>query len=149
MPTRSFATLMELYESNYIQLRRLIPRLDELGDSEVSSVPGAVDLHLAVIERAPYTTTLVLTHYFGGGEPGGATPDLRVRIYHDARTAEVMPDSNVEHFQLWDGRRPKPKTLSWRWELNRFLNRWLTYCLAEGHGFPRPSAEQTVFEPAG
>lgn len=149
MPTRSFATLMELYESNYIQLRRLIPRPENLGDSEVSHVPGGVDLHLSVIERAPYTTTLALTHYFEGGEPEGATPDLRVRIYHDARTAEVMPDTDVDHFELWDGKRPQPKTLSWRWELNRFLNRWLTYCLAEGHGFARSAGDGRICEPAG
>lgn len=135
IPSRSFATLMELYESNYILIRRLAPELRAMGDA-ISVVPDGVDLHLRILERSPYTTSISLTHYFDPESPLRAEPDLRVRVYHDARAAEVMPDTRTEHFRLWAGRRPEPKSLSWRWELNRFLNRWLRYCLAEGHGFP-------------
>ncbi|WP_290647940.1 DUF1249 domain-containing protein [Aquisalimonas sp.] len=135
LPARSFATLMELYESNYIQLRRLAPELHRMEGSFVSRVADGADLHLQIIEQTPYTTSVALTHYFSRPEPWPSQPDLRVRIYHDARAGEVMPDSEVEHFDLWGGRRPEPKSLEWRWGLNRFLNRWLQYCLSEGHGF--------------
>lgn len=137
IPSRSFATLMELYESNYILIRRLAPALRDMGDA-VSRVPGGVDLHLRILERAPYTTSVSLTHYFDPDSPLYAEPDLRVRVYHDARAAEVMPDTPTERFHLWSGHRPEPKSLAWRWELNRFLNRWLRYCLTEGHGFNTP-----------
>lgn len=135
VPARSFASLMELYENNYILLRRLVPELDRLPVQSVSRVEGAVDLRLTVAERCPYTTTLVLTHVFE--EAGGNTsPDLEVRIYHDARSAEVLPTSSLRSFGLW--RReppPDPRSLAWRWEVNRFLCRWLRYCLGEGHQF--------------
>jgi len=135
-----FAALMELYEANYIYLRRLVPQLDGQHDAQLSQVERGPDLHLAVTERCPYTTTLMLTHTFSGTGGAEALPDLMVRIYHDARVAEVVAES-------WpDRRRPGPaegtaeaasgqSQLHWRWSMNRFLNRWLRYCLHEGHGF--------------
>ncbi|WP_253481510.1 DUF1249 domain-containing protein [Natronocella acetinitrilica] len=134
IPSRSFATLMELYEGNYILMRRLAPSLRHLQDSNISRVDGTVDLHLRVHERSPYTTTVSMTHYFDL-EEGAVEPDLLLRVYHDARVAEVMPETPVERFRLWNGDQPDPRSLEWRWEMNRFLNRWLRYCLGEGHRF--------------
>lgn len=135
VPARSFANLMELYENNYIFIRRLVPDLDRLPVQSVSQVAGAVDLQLTVIERCPYTTTLALTHVFDAGAE--TSPDIEIRIYHDARTAEVLPSSSLKTFGVWEGgERPDPRSLAWRWEVNRFLYRWLRYCLGEGHRFP-------------
>lgn len=134
VPARSFASLMELYENNYIYVRRLVPQIDALEPQEVSQVASAVDLHLGVLDRARYTTTLSLTHCFDEGER--RSPDLLVRVYHDARTAEAMPSAGLERFDLWgDESTPAAGSLRWRWEVNRFLNRWLRYCLGEGHHF--------------
>lgn len=134
VPARSFASLMELYENNYIFIRRLVPELDDLAVQSVSHVEGAVDLRLTVLERCPYTTTVALTHIFDAQD--ATSPDLDVRIYHDARTAEVLPNASFKQFGLWEGRaQPDPRSLAWRWEVNRFLYRWLRYCLSEGHKF--------------
>jgi uncharacterized protein YqiB (DUF1249 family) len=135
-PARSFASLMELYENNYIFIRRLVPEIEGLQPHTVSHAQGAVDLHLTVIERCPYTTTLSLTHHFPTETGEDSSPDVVVRVYHDARTAEVLPHSCVSRFQLWKaGEEPGAGSLHWRWEVNRFLNRWLRYCLGEGHHF--------------
>lgn len=125
---------MELYENNYIYMRRLIPEV--LGEGLHLRSPGNVDLYLRIEERSPYTTTVALTHYFEEGDGHRADPDLRVRIYHDAQLAEVLPDSALHSFR-WTGtgKVPDRRSLAWRWEVNRFLNRWLRYCLAEGHRF--------------
>jgi len=128
---------MELYETNYIYLRRLAPRLRVGADHAVSRLKDGVDLHLRVLDRHRYTTSVGLTHYFHAGSGGEVLPNLRVRIYHDARVAEVMPDSDLAAFAPWRrGHRPEVGTLGWRWEVNRFLNRWLRYCLGEGHAMP-------------
>lgn len=132
----SFAALMELYENNYIFMRRLLPDPDRSGDAVVSRVDGTPDLHLEVRERCPYTTSLRLTHFFDEGSEPEVTPNLEVRIYHDARVAEVLPSSCIRGFRYWqDSEPPEAGTLAWRWEVNRFLNRWLRYCLGEGHAF--------------
>ncbi|WP_413463314.1 DUF1249 domain-containing protein [Alkalilimnicola sp. S0819] len=132
----SFASLMELYESNYIYMRRLVPELRQLGPREVSR-GGSADLHLEVLEKNPYTTTCHLTHLFGrDGEGVHSLPNLKVRVYHDARSAEVLPERGLEAFARHRCEpRPVPGSLAWKWELNRFLNRWLRYCLGQGHGF--------------
>jgi hypothetical protein len=132
----SFAALMELYENNYIYLRRLVPQLDGQRDAQVSSVERGPDLHLEVIERCPYTTNLLLTHRFEQVKGAEALPDLRVRIYHDARVAEVLSDHS-----------PEAGTLAWRWALNRFLNRWLRYCLGEGHAFANDNERAVIERP--
>lgn len=132
----SFAALMELYENNYIFMRRLLPDPDRSGDLGVSRAGDTPDLHLEVLERCPYTTSVLLTHFFDEGAEPEVTPNLRVRIYHDARVAEVLPESRIRGFRYWrDSEPPAPGTLVWRWEVNRFLNRWLRYCLGEGHAF--------------
>ncbi|MEX0385951.1 DUF1249 domain-containing protein [Spiribacter onubensis] len=144
----SFAALMELYENNYIYLRRLVPQLDGKRDAQVSSVDRGPDLHLEVIERCPYTTSLLLTHRFPRAHGEEALPDLQVRIYHDARVAEVLMASASPAVPMSS---PEPSqtggTLAWRWAANRFLNRWLLYCLGEGHGFPVDEGEWGEFRP--
>lgn len=134
--TRSFAALMEMYENNYIYMRRLVPDLDRSQDVVTSRVDGAVDLHMEVLDRHAYTTSLRLTHHFTHGDEPEVIPNLMLRIYHDARVAEVLPASWLRGFRYWSCRElPPVGTLAWRWEVNRFLNRWLRYCLGEGHAF--------------
>ncbi len=129
-PPRSFAALMDLYEINYLYMRRLIPAGGCVAARDVSVARDGVALHLRVLDRGPYTTTFSLTHRFGDGDGGSeeSLPDLAVRVYHDARAAEAysLPGALVARGETDLGR---------RWAANRFLNRWLRFCLGEGHGF--------------
>lgn len=128
---RNLPGLMALYEENYIRLRRLVPRLPAAGETRTSCVPGCIDLHLEVLERAPYTTTLRLTYCFVEEDGIRREPDLLLRIHHDARTAEAM---NI-HLPRGRYRFEARRTLHRCWERNRFLHRWLGYCLYRGHCF--------------
>lgn len=143
---RSFSGLMDLYELNYIRLRRLLPEADRLGGSAVSVVPRGLDLHYRLIDRCRYTRTFVLTYRFD--EAGGVqlAPDLQIRLYLDARLAEVI--SGVLHRHYVHRDRPRPEEamvdpgmgpVTARWQLNRFLYKWLNFCLKQGHVF-RPKA---------
>jgi len=126
---RTFAALMELYEINYIYMRRLAPDLARVdGASEISVSRAGVALRLEVLERSRYTSTVLLTHRFESEEGAESMPDLTVRVYHDARAAEVLTARR-------DAVRDPEGDLEWRWRMNRFLNRWLRFTLGEGHGF--------------
>ena len=128
---------MDVYEQNYILLRRLLPDKENIPESWVSHVAGHLDIHLWVLERAKFTTTLRMTYQFSNNNRAEYEPDLTVRIYHDARTAEAM--SAIIHGKPRKMRHAS--TLEWRWSLNRFLNRWLRYSLHQGHHFkPRITA---------
>jgi uncharacterized protein YqiB (DUF1249 family) len=137
---RGFAALMALYESNYLRLTRLCGDPAALRGERLSRVAGGCDLKLTVLEQCPYTTTLGLTHLFHDRStvgPGLATfltyPDVRVRVYGDARMAQA---------QHWPADRPEPygrapaateRELEQRWLHNNMLNKWLEYCLDLGH----------------
>ena len=135
---RSFPGLMELYEANYMQVMRLCSGLPNIPHKAVSGVDGALDLHLHVLERSKYTTTIFLTYYFqdriGELKP---EPNLKVRIYHDARQAEVLSRSyrrlGIEVSA--DDSKTQSEVIN-KWVLNRFLYKWLGYCRYQGHSFP-------------
>ncbi len=127
---RSFAGLMELYEQNYIRLRNIAPDLANANEM-ISSVPGHQDLYLSVTQRCRYTTMLRMTYQF---EDAGQTlfePALHLKVYHDARVVEVQQLYSRTHGPLYNDRMVERK-----WRMNRFLYKWLNYCLYQGHYFP-------------
>ncbi len=134
---RSFGGLMDIYEQNYIRLRRLIPDFGKIGEKAVSTAPGCVDLHYECLQCSRYTTVFRLTYKFETFEP-----NLEIRVYHDARVAEVLASNVRSEDAYWDGRlegsslfRTDVRNLRSKWKLNRFLQKWLQYCLQQGHKF--------------
>ncbi len=147
---QSFAALMEMYEANYIRLRLLIPDLLhwQIGDARVSRVEDALDLHVRLLEREKHTATFWLSYVFGHDCPDeGARPDLKVRVYLDARQAEVL--SRVCRLDEIDIHRPHGDAetmLACKWRLNRFLYKWLGYCLRQEHllQLAQPASERDL-----
>jgi uncharacterized protein YqiB (DUF1249 family) len=135
---RSFAGLMEIFELNYMRFRRLCPAQYGVGDGAVSRVSSGLDLHLTVLERSSYTTTVHLTYYLReSAEAVRPNPDFKLRIYYDALQAEVLSC-------VFDCLRNKTCVLGVngrteledKWSVNCFLYKWLDYCLSQGHIFP-------------
>jgi uncharacterized protein YqiB (DUF1249 family) len=126
---RSFAGLMELYEHNYMRLRTIAPDL-AVADEMTSSVPGYQDLFLSITQRCRYTTMLRMTYQF---EEAGQTlfePDLRLKVYHDARVIEVQQLQSRTRGPLYIA-----DMIEQKWLMNRFLYKWLGYCQHQGHYF--------------
>ena len=140
----AFSALMDLYERNYINIRRLLPVVPPTSASRVSRTPGGLDLHLRVTERCRYTSELILTYQFS--QPDEiilAEPNLRIRIYHDARLAEVMTARPRRYPAFSTDVASNPARMDFspllaRWRINRFLFKWLSYCLRQGHRFSDP-----------
>ena len=136
----SFVSLMSLYESNYIRLAGLVPDLRGVANEQISVVHGDCPLHLAVDERSRYTTTLRLTYVFQDDAGEVADPDLQIRVYHDARLAEVQSCARWHrHAALESIRSHFARELGDRWLRNVMLNKWLDYCVERGHRFPEAS----------
>lgn len=128
----ALSDLMELYEENYRLMRRLCPFLPsaELHCYQ-SHLPKGMDLLLNVIECSKYTSTVQLSYYKPGQAKPNFAPDLRIRIYHDARVAEAM--SGLIHGLRYEKRSERELAASWK--LNRFLYKWLGFCVRQGHQF--------------
>lgn len=132
---RSFAGLMTLYETNYIRLRQLVGAPAQLHDHLRSEVAGEPPLSIDVSERARYTSTIVMTYWFA--ESDGrivADPNLKVRLYHDARMAEVLSWRNGSRHQLLQRfRHAGQSEIHPHWTVNMMLHKWLEYCLEQRH----------------
>ena len=126
---RSFAALMDLYEYNYLRLRKIAPDLT-VADNMVSTVPDHHDLYLTVSERCKYTTLLSMTYRFGTPDDYIFEPDLQLKIYHDAQLVEVQQLNSRTHGFL-----DVNTAIEHKWTMNRFLYKWLGYCLHQGHFF--------------
>ncbi|CDI03987.1 conserved hypothetical protein [Candidatus Competibacter denitrificans Run_A_D11] len=138
----AFAALMDLYENNYIHVRRLVPALPEDPTHLVSQVPDGLDLHFRLLERTRYTSEISLTYRFDQAGMLCVEPDLHIRVYHDAQLAEVLA-AHLRHFPAFDAEslivhRSDGAQLYRRWKINRFLFKWLQYCLRQGHRFTAP-----------
>ena len=133
---RSLAGLLDLQESSYRRLVRLAPDLYRLHGTEVSRAAGALDLYLTLVERQRYTTTVSLTYRFAGPDGCLLEPNVTLRVYHDARLVEAVSHSRRHPVHSAPcRRRAVPTVLEAKWETNRFLQRWLGYCLHQGHLF--------------
>ncbi len=74
-----------------------------------------------------------LTYLFDGGEQAFAEPALTVRFYHDANIVEVLTGHLQHGRQRYD--HVSDSAIKIKWKLNRFLFKWLGYCLYLGHSF--------------
>lgn len=125
-------------DANYARLHQLLPELFDRDERAVSlTLPRDDDrvLRFRVLERCPYTTMLEVDFTGPGRDwhPLVPAPRLVVRLYHDARTAEVTAYQGQDRFH---GRYEYPngamRLPDEKAQLNRFLGEYLAHCLAHG-----------------
>ena len=133
---RDIAGLIRIYEASYVRLTKLVPEPAACDGAMISRVAGALDLHLQIIERQPYTTSLVLTYLFADRDGCVPEPNARINVYHDVRAVEVVSHCRRRRSctaRPWTpGRMPE---LDRKWRMNRFLLKWLGFCTFQGHLF--------------
>lgn len=131
-------------EANYARFYQLLNQhfkknIGEQQDDEIRFMITSGDqqwLHqISILERSPYTTTLQLNQTSVKNEVSWLQmPRLTVRMYHDAKLAEVL---------AWEGHkrlRPRyeyPNQAMYhadeKLQINQFLGELLTRCLRDGH----------------
>lgn len=143
-PRVDLPALMAVCETNYWRLRKLLlPEFPKFvsGDVFLFALP-ALDtkqerrLRLQIVERCPYTTTLELAEVISDDTASrwGLSPQLTVRIYHDARSAEVLSFQRQRHFYgHYDYPNPQMRQRDEKFQLNSLLAEWLNHCLSYGY----------------
>jgi uncharacterized protein YqiB (DUF1249 family) len=133
LPNR-LGQLMDRYADNYWRLVRLFPLLELAPGEYRSRASDGIELQIEVIERHSYTLELRLTYGLVDALSGHRDPSAMVRIYTDARLAEV---THCEVSQRWEdllGLRSVARELvDARMRMNSFLGRWLDYLEERGH----------------
>ncbi|MEM8767918.1 MAG: DUF1249 domain-containing protein [Pseudomonadota bacterium] len=134
---------MDECDANYLRLRKLFPGLDEEDAASIALAFGGKQLEVRaeVLERSPYTSIIRLSQR--PEVPYSRTASITVRLYHDARSAEVVEYQGRKHFLRAaydypnvDMRQPDEKA-----QINRFLGEYLSLCLSHGVAAKAPALE--------
>ena len=124
------AELMRVYETNYAKLNALLPVGHEVGDVRCYQAVNMV-YQLTVNEVTKYTTLIDI--YQSDAMPMFPLPKMSVRLYHDARVAEVCASGDFSRVKAkYDYPNTKLLQKDEKFQLNKFLGEWLTFCLKTG-----------------
>jgi uncharacterized protein YqiB (DUF1249 family) len=135
-PVNKSFCLDQIYESNYRKLLRLIPNLPSIKRDAIGYSAGKPALHLEIIERSSYTITLQLSHCFDKDLDYFFAPAVKIRMYQDARLAEVIRDhARTDVFKTINKLEQKKEVIEYKWSLNYFLEKWLNHCLKTAYRF--------------
>ncbi|MEZ8744501.1 MULTISPECIES: DUF1249 family protein [Vibrio] len=124
------AELMRVYETNYAKLNALLPVEHEVGDVRCYQAVNMV-YQLTVNEVTKYTTLIDICQ--SDAMPVFPLPKMSVRLYHDARVAEVCASGDFSRVKAkYDYPNTKLLQKDEKFQLNKFLGEWLTFCLKTG-----------------
>ena len=152
-------------EANYARLMRLLPDLSDTDRRTFSVRLGESEprVRFEVAQRCPYTTVVRIVqdgHPAPGQDPGASGDDpgqdsgqgsaqqvpglaetsLVIRIYHDAKAAEVVEYQNQRGFHaVYDYPNARMRHPDEKAQVNRFLGEFLGVCLEHG-----VSSEQSI-----
>ncbi|MGV6808544.1 MAG: DUF1249 domain-containing protein [bacterium] len=158
---QSYAGLMEMYEANYMRIRLLCGDVRRLSGTHYSTLDQHIPVSLRIIEQARHTTILCLNYEFDQQNVKKLThshkderkqdsetaqhlyheqmmkrrPELVVKIYHDARQAEVARHNCRLSQQPRSWEKEVDSVLLCRWRMNRFLYKWSAFLRHQGHSF--------------
>jgi uncharacterized protein YqiB (DUF1249 family) len=127
-------------DANYLRLNKLFPELGEVDTGAIAlELNGQrLSVRMQVMERSPYTTLIRLSQH--PDAPWNHRARMTVRLYHDARSAEVVEYQGKKHFLRAvydypnaDMRQPDEKA-----QINRFLGEYLAHCLSHGVAVEAP-----------
>ena len=127
-------SLQALGEGNYVRLLRLLPDLDQCDRREFQLVHEGhrARVCLEVEERFAYTTTVVVSHRYDNASVWLEAPRLVVRLYHDARVAEVIGMRRRQLSGVYPYPNRKMHQPDEKNQLNTYLHEWISHCLRHG-----------------
>ena len=130
----TYSSLSEVFELNFKKISRLVPLLPAVKGDLIGIKKPSNDLYLLCHEKSKYTGTYTLTHRVNSSDGIINRPDIRFKLYFDAKLLEV--DSICKETRI-NSHHPlinDCSDLAFQLELNVFMLRWLDYCLDRYNG---------------
>lgn len=115
----TFDRLMETYEQNYILMRRLFGELRQLEKGD--ECPWNASVTSKIVTKNKFTLDIQFTDQSVIGKSKQPLR-LKVRIYHDARTAELL--DSVHREQCLENQ--ASQCTHQQYKRNHMLKKWLT-----------------------
>lgn len=124
------AGLMRVYETNYAKMNSLLPFDPTVGDTRSYQV-SQMAYQLEIKEITRYTTLVDVCQC--DARPVFPLPRMQVRLYHDARVAEVCASEQISRVEArYDYPNKKMMQKDEKFQVNQFLGEWLSFCLRHG-----------------
>lgn len=126
------ATLLNLCDVNYMLLIKLLADKEEVGQEREFFISDFLSYAVSVDEVTRYTTLITisqntvevgkeLSHLF--------QPKMVIRLYHDARMAEVISSQNIRQVKpRYDYPNKNMHLPDEKQQINMFLKEWLQLC---------------------
>lgn len=125
-----FYAPLAVYDDNYDRLMALLPALQRVKLKNRLELTGCNGFGFELLEKTPYTSVVRLTADWGLCSKLLPTPEVTVRLYHDAAVAEVVSYQNRKHIKSeYDYPNPGMFNKREKRRLNEFLGVWLGACL--------------------
>jgi uncharacterized protein YqiB (DUF1249 family) len=139
-PVNKSFCLEQVCAANYQKLLRLIPNLLDYRDTAMGLAESSSTLHLEVLERSPYTLTVMLSHSFKRNLEEFLEPAVTIRLYLDLQLAEVISDhARAAVAKVYKNPSLSLEIMNYKWRLNYFLQKWLEHCLNKNYRFSSES----------
>ncbi len=121
---------------NYHKLHKLFQnmRLEDEQSLQVLFFEQIFSIKLIVLDRGPYTTTIGISQT-NETEEWVLIPNISVRVYHDAKSAEVIKIDNQNVFHgVYEYPNRKMRQPDEKEQINKFLGEALSLCIENGVG---------------
>jgi uncharacterized protein len=124
-------------DANYLRLIKLAPDLDDREERVLVLVVAdrRVTVRIRLLERCPYTSLIEVSQHpwLEGLAFHLPAPRLTVRMYHDARSAEVVEFQAGRRFHpVYAYPNDEMRQRDEKAQINRFLAEYLSACLYHG-----------------
>ncbi|WP_017445139.1 DUF1249 domain-containing protein [Gayadomonas joobiniege] len=129
------ALMNRVCEQNYFLLSGLVSnwRLDHIEAFETG--PQAV-FQIRVQHSSRFTNEIEMRQ-LSNSMPDIMQPKVRIRVYHDAKMAEVIASQNMTRIQpSYIYPNPHMHQPDEKMQINQFLYDWLSYCHEHGMALP-------------
>lgn len=120
--------LHAMCDKNYACLMKLLPEVDEEQLKYQFGTRGNLQYKISILECSRYTTTLEIAQVHQG-LPEFLKASMQVRLYHDARMAEVISSQHISRLKpSYKYPNAKMHQRNEKEMVNYFLSEWLHFC---------------------
>ncbi len=112
-------------------MMKLLPDCDTEDLSYTFSISSSLEYRVKIVESTRYTSTLLMAQ-IAGNSPTFLRPSMSIRLYHDAKVAEVLESQRISRLKpVYEYPNLHMHQRNEKFMVNIFLAEWLHFCLSQ------------------
>jgi uncharacterized protein YqiB (DUF1249 family) len=124
-------SILATCENNYACTLKLLPDCDSENLSYEFKINEDLKYKIQILDSTRYTSTLMMSQ-LASNTPSFLRPSMEIRLYHDAKVAEVLSCQRISKLQAsYDYPNVNMHLRNEKQMVNVFLAEWLHFCLEQ------------------